>query len=454
MLKRVDKVFVNKTGVRPHNLAASTTLAVGEVAVVDAKFVKITGAATDDTVYVVRNMGTAAITLPLDGTDVSTKELFISSPIKKGTVRSAKYIRFSPIINQIKTLSLGATGNATANAIYTLTLVYKDTKGFLQKRQNKQSFEYLAPATAPTLATVASALATSINADTNARITATASTVSGEEYIKLTAKDVKANFGLNDIDEYTQVIFEAVLTKTSPKTAGGYDFPVKFGTDVTTTGYKNAPLLGSGDWKLVRDMEKFAKSYRGLTNRTWFPIPEFNTEWTTEMVNQLVNVSSVTLTNNDAVSAIDMTASLNFDNAFGSVIPSTTGNIFTGGMVVYASGFLAGNGWHTIKAAATAASVSLYRTLSLATAATGTLTFYPGYEMIVIEHDTYYESPDNQQSRTAALTEILCFPNVPITNAAVTNANLQMSDVATMAGHIATALGCTVTIPTLAEIAV
>ena len=68
---------------------------------------------------------------------------------------------------------------------------------------------------------------------------------------------------LTDINEFRQVRFEAL----NYIDADGY--PTEWGASVATT----AASAGSGNWVQIRDLEKYALGYKGITNLTNFPVP-------------------------------------------------------------------------------------------------------------------------------------------------------------------------------------
>ena len=127
------------------------------------------------------------------------------------------------------------------------------------------------------------------NADAKALITAVSGVASGSSVaatnlaggsldLTLTALSKTDNEGKESINIYTRVNMNAVMWYTNPSAAGFASknkYPIE-SLVITKTAGSN----GYGYWKQVRDREQAALSYRGIINRTWFPVikPELNVE--------------------------------------------------------------------------------------------------------------------------------------------------------------------------------
>lgn len=141
----------------------------------------------------------------------------------------------------------------------------------------------ITPATgALTLAAIQAQIAA--NASAAALITADSGTSSGnaagptslatgtnDNTLVLSAKVKTDNDGSESINEYSQVSMLAYAYYTNPS-ATGFASKNKYpmiGVTVNKTATANP---GHGNPKIVRDREKWALSYKGITNRTWFPV--------------------------------------------------------------------------------------------------------------------------------------------------------------------------------------
>lgn len=153
---------------------------------------------------------------------------------------------------------------------YVIRLIYKDL--YEHPGQFTHTYEYIA-IDGDTTTTVAAAFAALINKDTRKRCTANADAA----ILTLTALEKDDNEGLESINIYTRVNLNAVVWYTDPSAAG---FASKNKYEVSKLIItKSAGDNGNGYWKQVRDREQAALSYRGITNRTWFPVikPSLNT---------------------------------------------------------------------------------------------------------------------------------------------------------------------------------
>jgi hypothetical protein len=96
-----------------------------------------------------------------------------------------------------------------------------------------------------------------INSHATRRINAT----DGTSYLTLTARAMP--YDITDtttaINEFYMVNFKVTLLSNNYTTA-------------TTVVYTTAPFPGNGTWQRVRDAEKRAQSYKGIMNRTVFPV--------------------------------------------------------------------------------------------------------------------------------------------------------------------------------------
>lgn len=264
--KKVENLFIGTDITRTADLsgfpeAASATLATGEILVLDEfKNIITTGDTIDDTdtIYIVEGLsGTFDYVTP-NGTAVTgAKQLLTSKPIQGVAVTEWSGKSYAAPTEKVMTL----TGSLTpvVGEEYVLRVVYTDV--YEHPGQFTKTYRYVATSTSQD--TLYTALASEINSDPYARVTAVATT--SPSVLTLTAKTYGDNEALDSIDEYKQVIFDVFLQSDN------FD-------SVVTTATAN-PSEGFGHWRVVRDEEKWAQGYDGVLNRTLFPtnIPAFRT---------------------------------------------------------------------------------------------------------------------------------------------------------------------------------
>jgi hypothetical protein len=124
----------------------------------------------------------------------------------------------------------------------------------------------------------ASALVTAVSGTATGSAVAATNLAGGSLDLTLTALAKDDNEGKESINIYTRVNMNAVMWYTNPN-AAGFASKNKYPIDkmvITKTAGSN----GAGYWKEVRDKEQAALSYRGILNRTWFPVikPELNAD--------------------------------------------------------------------------------------------------------------------------------------------------------------------------------
>jgi hypothetical protein len=264
MLQRVNKVLIGKDINRTASLViggASENIAEGEVVVLDKnKNILAAGStvADSDVIYIAVAEGDTFSYTNEAGTLVSNvNRLVLSDPIEGKSIKNYIGRAYTAATEQVATLSGALT--PVVGTEYGIRIVYKD----LYQRPGQFTHTYRVVATTATLADLYTALAAAINTHTGSRVTAVAT--AGPDVLTLTAKAVNDNEQLDSINEYSQVNFELFLVTDN------------FGAVVVA--YTANPHPGFGTWKLVRDAEKHALSYRGIMNRTHFPVimPAFKT---------------------------------------------------------------------------------------------------------------------------------------------------------------------------------
>lgn len=207
-----------------------------------------------------------------------------------GAVKQVKVIKYTNLIpkNSIRTYNEFVYKAASEDKIviafnsfvpvignrYVLRIIYKD----LYEHPGQFTHTYEVIANTATLKDLVEAFANQINKDNRRRVVAT----EDDSNLTLTALPKDDNEGKESINIYTQVSMEAVIYYTNPS-ATGFASKNKYPLEgVTVTKTPGTP--GKGNAKIIRDREQAALSYRGITNRTWWPVikPELNVNLSTQ----------------------------------------------------------------------------------------------------------------------------------------------------------------------------
>jgi len=284
MLTRVNEILIGKDIDRTAaNVAGAsmatiqTNIASGELLVLDSNFkiapVTITYA-TSDVIYIVEGTDETFNYTNEAGTAFSGKRLIVSNPIDGRGVKN--YNKVAYVAKTEKNVTFGAiTGAIVAGTEYVLRIVYKDI--IEHPGQFTETYRYVAKsgdASVNILDGLRKRIAKytgKLSIKGGARISTNAL---AQATLVLTAKAIpECTSSINDIDELTQVDFEAFLNYVD-------NDGVK-----NTVGIASGPTYvtskrGSGVWEVIRDTEKKALSYKGIDNRIWFPItkPDMRTQ--------------------------------------------------------------------------------------------------------------------------------------------------------------------------------
>lgn len=260
MQNRVNKTLIAKEIARTASLiiqGSSQNLKEGEVFVADKnKNLLAAGATIGDSDIIYIGIGTDVTfdyNLP-DGTLISgEREVKFSAPIQGSLIKSYRGLAAdSSATERVASINIdGATSFApVVGTEYVLRVVYKDIPE--HPGQFTDTFRVIATSTTPSDLTAL--FVTKINTDKNARVIAT----NVANNLVLTGRVIPYNNTSEEIDEYRQVDFDVFL------------FSDNFNDCVVS--YTATAHPGNGNPKIVRDREKFAQSYEGITNRTKFPV--------------------------------------------------------------------------------------------------------------------------------------------------------------------------------------
>lgn len=276
MLQKTTKLLIGKDIARDtHHAADGASLPVlagtsdaisdGEVLVLDKnKCILAAGATVLDTdvIYIAQGTGETFTYQDGAGSSITARKVIFSDPIEGKRVR--KYTAKSYTAKAEKTAVVNLTGyTPVASTEYIVRIVYKDIKE--HPGQFTQTYRYITPAAAPSLANFEIALVAKINAHKGRRVLASTDNTS----ITLTALEMpECCTALTDIDIFDMVDFEAFFLYVN--SSGNWTTIPSTTTTVTYAG----PTFGSGNWEQVRDLEKSFLGYVGVTNRTHWPVKE------------------------------------------------------------------------------------------------------------------------------------------------------------------------------------
>jgi hypothetical protein len=257
---RVNKVFVagdisSTATVQIDDPATSGTyIAEGEIVVLDKNKDVLSAGSTvgdTDTIYIAFGTDKTFSYVNEAGTSITgARVIEFSDPIEGKNVLDYVGNSYAAPTQAVATIDAGLT--PVVGEEYGIRIVYKD----LYQHPGQFTHTYRELATSTSLSDLFDAFEAQINGHSGARVTAVATT--GPDLLTLTAKAVDDNETVESINEYSQVNFEVFLVTDN------------FGT--SEVAYTANPSRGYGYWKLVRDAEKHALSYKGITNRTHFPV--------------------------------------------------------------------------------------------------------------------------------------------------------------------------------------
>lgn len=273
MIHRTEKILIGKdisrdaqviAGAGLKTILASTGLADGEIVVLD-KYKKVLAAgatiADTDTIFICQATGeTFDYTNEAGTLTQSNRKVIFSDPIEAKFVRT--YIGRAYEAKSEQTAVVDLTGmTPVVGTEYIVRIVYKDVKE--HPGQFTQTYRYIS--TTAVLATFIDNVAAVINAHSGRRVNATETATT----ITLTGREITSGAtAVTDIDEFSMTEFEVFFNYVN--SSGNWVVWPSTSTTVTYTG----PTYGNGNWEQIRDIEKRCLGYRGITNRTHFPVLE------------------------------------------------------------------------------------------------------------------------------------------------------------------------------------
>lgn len=278
MLNKVDKVFVGKNIARTVAIVDGADMDLiqanaveGEVLVLDENFQNAAATVTfadTQTLYIAEGSAEIFNTVNPDGSALSGRRMLLSSPIDGTRVVSYTGGGYQAKAEMTSTIP-AITDTIVPGTEYVLRIVYKGDVATMHPGQNLETYRYTAK-TGDDSDAVFNGLIARINKYNfnNIRRTnkALISAALVTNSLVLTAKPiVSCTTSVNDIDELVLNSFETRLNYVD----SDYNWTeVTLSGDITYT----AAFRGYGSWETVRDLEKHAQAYQGVTNRVWFPV--------------------------------------------------------------------------------------------------------------------------------------------------------------------------------------
>jgi len=280
MINRVTSLLIGKdisrdaqvvAGAQIDTITLSTGLASGEIVVLDKEHKVLAAGATiadSSTIFIVQSTAETFDYTNVAGTAVTgNRRIKMSGPIVGAKVKNYNAEAYSAKSEQTATIDF--TGlTPVVGTEYLIRIRYRDIVE--HPGQFTQTYRYVS--TTAVLDTWGAAIALKINKHTGRRVNATYT--DGTDALLLTAREIpECCTTLNDIDKFSMVRFEAYANYVT--SSGVWAIIPSTSTTVTYV----AANEGSGNWEQIRDIEKDLLGYRGISNKTHFPVilPTYDT---------------------------------------------------------------------------------------------------------------------------------------------------------------------------------
>jgi hypothetical protein len=272
LIQRTNKIFIgkdiNRTAAVVDGMLETSSvsagyafsIAEGEILVLDKnKKVMAAGMTISDTdvIYICQGMGTTYSLTNEAGTAMSNlRRLRVSDPIYGKNVKAYNGESYVAKSEQVTTLDFTGVTPVVATE-YIIRVVYKD----VWEHPGQYTATYRMVSTTAVLATFLDALVVKINKHSGRRIVATDTATT----LILTGLPIpQCTTSVNDLDPFTMVEFKVFANYVNSK---GY-----WTLDGLTSNTTVSAVYGTGNWENVRDIERAAWGYLGITNRTHYPI--------------------------------------------------------------------------------------------------------------------------------------------------------------------------------------
>ena len=267
MINKPYKLFIGKDIDRTATLVAgegfdvvSSDIANGEIVVLDKNMQVLADSDTyadSDKIYIAE--GTSRVINYTDeaGNALTARHILLSDPIEGKRIRKVAYRPYEAKAEATATIS-AITQDIVAGTEYVLRIVYGDIEE--HPGQFTQTYRYIAK-DGDTSTDIFNGIRARIAKHKGTRVIA-----SGTTTLVLTGKPVpEASTSVEGIDPFKMVTFDVFFNYVDN---AGHWSEVTVDSDHVVTAAK----FGSGNWEQIRDMEKFELGYRGVTNRTQFPV--------------------------------------------------------------------------------------------------------------------------------------------------------------------------------------
>jgi len=278
VLQRTNKLLIGKdisrdaeviAGAVITTTTASTGLADGEIVVLDKYFKVLAAGATvsdTDVIYICQGTAETFDYTEEDGSSITNiRKLIMSDPIQGNLVKKWNGVSHVVKAEQIDTYTLDFT--PVVGTEYLVRIVYSD----MNEHPGQFTQTYRITATDATLATWVVAMNAKINAHSGRRVNSTTNTTTT---LVLTGREIPGCCtALTDREEFRMVEFQSWINYVD---SDGNWAEID---DTNPDPVRTVAVYGSGNWEQVRDIEKRALPYRGITNFTAYPVlsPTTNT---------------------------------------------------------------------------------------------------------------------------------------------------------------------------------
>ena len=292
MVNRVTEILIGKdisrdaaviAGIDMTVLGTTGALSDGELVVLDKNLLVMAEGSTvadTDTIFIAQGTGTTfSITNEAGTTTTANRRITLSKPIEAAQVRSYLGQDYTVKVEETQLYDEDdVTLVCVVGTEYVLRLTYSDITEY--PTRFTQSYRWVADGTSE--GDLCWNMNILIGKHKASRVTSQAlqsdgstpaTTVANTNQLKLTAKEIPSSCtGTSDIDAFDMVVFTSRITYVD---STGNE--VIFWGDGDST-YVDS-VKGSGNWEQIRDIEKYAMGYDGVSNFTHFPVikPDFET---------------------------------------------------------------------------------------------------------------------------------------------------------------------------------
>lgn len=176
-------------------------------------------------------------------------------------------------VQKVMSVNYSTASTIVANFEYSLVINETSDKEILQARQARTQFTVVANSF-DTIDTIGANLATQVNANPYAPVTASYSTPT----LTLTAKDTSVlatRYVTNDFK--SQIYFEvnSKVTQSGIANSGYNNYYSAYGVVSTpSVGVYTAPGFGEGTYRQIYTLEKLSQAYKGASNFIKFPVDQ------------------------------------------------------------------------------------------------------------------------------------------------------------------------------------